>query len=207
MSSSGAEEFAARTDVSRETLAALETYSELLKEWNKTINLVSPKTLEDLWTRHLLDSAQLFDVVRSTGVWADLGSGGGFPGLVIAIMKREAQEGEIVLVEADQRKATFLRTVIRTLYLPARVVVERIEHAKPLHADVVSARALAPLSTLLGFAERHLNPSGTAVFPKGEKAEEEIAEALENWVFDCEKLPSQTDANSAILRIGDIKRV
>ena len=207
MSSSGAEEFAARTDVSRETLEALETYSELLKEWNKTINLVSPKTLEDLWTRHLLDSAQLFDVVRSTGVWADLGSGGGFPGLVIAIMKREAQEGEIVLVEADQRKATFLRTVIRTLYLPARVVVERIEHAKPLHADVVSARALAPLSTLLGFAERHLNPSGTAVFPKGEKAEEEIAEALENWVFDCEKLPSQTDANSAILRIGDIKRV
>ena len=98
MSSSGAEEFAARTDVSRETLEALETYSELLKEWNKTINLVSPKTLEDLWTRHLLDSAQLFDVVRSTGVWADLGSGGGFPGLVIAIMKREAQEGEIVLV-------------------------------------------------------------------------------------------------------------
>ncbi len=207
MSSSGAEEFAARTDVSRETLAALETYSELLKEWNKTINLVSPKTLEALWTRHFLDSAQLFDVVRSTGVWADLGSGGGFPGLVIAIMKREAQVGEVILVEADQRKATFLRTVIRTLHLPARVVVDRIEHAKPLHADVVSARALAPLSTLLGFAERHLNPSGTAVFPKGEKAEEEIAEALENWVFDCEKLPSQTDANSAILRIGDIKRV
>ena len=207
MTSSDAERFSAETGVSRETLSDLEAYADLLRRWNKTINLVSPSSLEHLWSRHFQDSAQLLELVEPVGRWVDLGSGGGFPGLVIAVLAKELGDLEVILVESDQRKAAFLRTVIRDLKLNARVVVSRIEDVAPLDADVLSARALAPLDTLLGFAFRHLKPSGIALFPKGEKADEEVAEALEHWKFDCEKHPSQTDENATILRIGEITRV
>ncbi len=207
MTSSDAERFLSETGVSRETLSDLETYADLLRQWNKTINLVSPNSLEHLWSRHFLDSAQLLELADPVGRWVDLGSGGGFPGLVIAVLAKGRADLEVVLVEVDQRKATFLRTVIRDLKLNARVVVSRIEDVAPLDADILSARALAPLDALLGFASRHLKPSGIALFPKGEKADEEVAEALEHWNFDCEKHRSQTDENATILRIGEITRV
>ena len=196
-------------DVSRETLERLEIYVALLRRWSPKINLVSKATLGDAWTRHLLDSAQILDLApRNAGAWADLGSGGGFPGAVVAILAAELRPGlSVTLVEADQRKAAFLRTVSRETGVSIAVVAKRIESVPALNADVVSARALAPLTDLLAFAERHLAPGGLAVFPKGAKAKEEITAALESWRFRCETHPSQTDKEAVVLTIGDIERV
>lgn len=195
-------------DVSRETLERLKTYETLLKKWNPVINLVSKSTLDDAWTRHFVDSAQVFDLAPPAAHWADLGSGGGFPGLVVAIIGAEkAPQMKVTLVESDQRKATFLRTVAREMDLPTEVIARRIEQVPPLRADVLSARALAPLDQLLGFANEHLARSGICLFPKGANHQSEIDAALALWRFDLHKVPSQTDPEAVILRIGDLSRV
>ena len=195
-------------DVSRETFDILQRYVDLLEKWNARINLVSPGTLPHLWSRHVFDSAQLYDLApASTSSWADLGSGGGFPGVVIAILGRDRQGFSMTLVESDQRKAAFLRTALRECNVTATVVSQRIEDCTPLMADVLSARALAPLETLLSFAERHLAPDGLALFPKGGRASEEVAAAQETWSFACDVCPSRTDSAASILKIGDISRV
>lgn len=195
-------------DVSRETRDRLETYEALLKKWNPAINLVSKSTIEDAWTRHFVDSAQIFDLTpEDTRHWVDIGSGGGFPGLVVAIMAAEARpEMSTTLIESDLRKATFLRTVIRETGISAKVLSERIEKAPPQQADVLSARALASLTDLLGFAERHLSPKGLTVFPKGKSAVDEINAALETWSFELQKEVSRTDSDAVILLIRDIRR-
>jgi len=197
------DDFRAKADVSRETLEQLEIYSDLLTDWNKRINLVSPKSIEVLWTRHFLDSAQLYHLGADAKHWVDLGSGGGFPGAVIAIMA----EGGIktTLIESDQRKASFLRTLARET-TSFEVISARIEEAKPQNADVVSARALAPLPILLEYVSRHLREGGRAILPKGQKAKMETRDALEHWRFDCETYPSETDPDAVVLTIGDIKR-
>ncbi len=195
------DKFRAQTNVSRETLEMLETYERLLLAWNPRINLVAPKSLEHLWTRHFLDSAQLVDIAGRSDKWVDLGSGGGFPGAVVAMMTG----ADMILVESDQRKATFLRTVARETS-GFKVIAERIEDVEPQGADVVSARALAPLSVLLEYVQRHLGTGGSAVLPKGKKAPDEMREALEHWRFDCETYPSKTDPEAVILKIGDIQR-
>ncbi len=201
-------EFVERLDVSRETLERLEVYESVLSTWNPRINLVSAATMADLWSRHFLDSAQLFALGRHARHWADLGSGGGFPGAVVGILANEqAPKMKVTLVEADQRKAAFLRTVARETGVSFRVIAKRIEQAEPLGADVISARALAPLNLLLEFADRHLAPGGTALFLKGENADAEIKQALEEGRFDCEKHPSATDAHAKILKLGAIERV
>ena len=169
---------------------------------------MSKSTIEDAWTRHFVDSAQIFDLTpEDTYHWVDLGSGGCFPGLVVAIMAAEARpEMSTTLIESDLRKATFLRTVIRETGISAKVLSERIEKAPPQQADVLSARALASLTDLLGFAERHLSPKGLTVFPKGKSAVDEINAALETWSFDLQKERSQTDSDAVILLIRDIHR-
>ena len=204
-----AQAFAARFDVSRETLDRLETYHELLQKWGSRINLVSRATIEQAWVRHFHDSAQLFDLSPPRArLWADLGSGAGFPGLVIAILAAAKRPDlSVCLIEADQRKAAFLRSVIRETGILADVVAERIESAKPCDADVLSARALAPLTALLEMAMRHLSPDGVAIFPKGARYRQELAEALESFTFDCEEYRSETDAEAVILKIGGIGRV
>ncbi|WP_413717895.1 16S rRNA (guanine(527)-N(7))-methyltransferase RsmG [Silicimonas sp. MF1-12-2] len=205
----GADAFQARSNVSRETMDRLKAYAGLLGRWNPKINLVSKGSLSQLWERHMLDSAQIFNL-RPQGcrLWADLGSGGGFPGAVIAIMASEAApDMRVTLVESDQRKAAFLRTVARETGVGFTVLANRIEDNDPLHASVVSARALAPLTVLLGFASRHLASGGIALFPKGSTAQAEIAAALESWRFDCQTYQSQTDKDAVILKIGDIERV
>lgn len=203
----GQDWFCENFSVSRETLDRLNAYEALLRKWTPRINLVAASTLDDLWTRHFSDSAQVLALSPGTGHWVDLGSGGGFPGLVVATMERNNPSLQVTLVESDQRKATFLRAVIRELDLNADVLARRIEDLESLNADILSARALAPLSELLQFTERHRKPGGLSVFLKGENVAEEIAVALERWRFHCEKHSSITDAKSSILCIGDLQRV
>ena len=195
-------------DVSRETLDRLEQYEALVRKWNPAINLVSPRSLTELRSRHIADSAQLCALgPRDRGIWADLGSGGGFPGLVVAILARElSPDLHTVLVESDRRKAAFLMTAARELDLSTRVLAERIEKLDPFGATVLSARALAPLAVLLGFAERHLAPEGICVFPKGETWRDELDEARKVWSFDLETHPSATDGAAQILILRGVKR-
>lgn len=196
--------FQSKANVSRETLEQLETYADLLTRWNRKINLVSPTTLDMLWTRHFLDSHQLLAHGGPVPHWVDLGSGGGFPGAVVAILAGKDQK--TTLIEADQRKAAFLRTVARET-VGFNVIAQRIEEVPPMAADIVSARALAPLPVLLTYVDRHLAPGGRALLPKGRKAREEIDQALEHWRFDCETYPSTTDPDAVVLSLGEIERV
>ena len=196
-------------DVSRETLDRLKQYAGLLRKWNPRINLVATSTLDDLWTRHIVDSAQLYDLApHPTRHWVDIGSGGGFPGLVIAIMAIDAgSPTNVTLVESDARKSAFLRTVIRETGARASVITDRVENVAPLCADVLSARALADLPTLLAFAERHLAPGGKALFLKGQAWEKELSVAREAWNFDHQVAKSVTEDGPVILRISGVSRV
>ncbi|MEL6642609.1 MAG: 16S rRNA (guanine(527)-N(7))-methyltransferase RsmG [Pseudomonadota bacterium] len=201
-----ADVFAQQTGVSRETLARLQVYAGLLSKWNPRINLVAPATLPNLWQRHFLDSAQVHEAApQRIGHWADLGTGGGFPGLVVAILAADTPT-KVTLVESDQRKAAFLRTVVQAVGVDATVIAKRIEEVAPLAADVVSARALAPLPKLLDLCTRHLAPGGVALLPKGARADAEIAKALETWQFRCEKTPSRTEDGAVILKLSEIQR-
>lgn len=195
--------------VSRETSDRLAAFEAMIHKWNPAINLVSRSTLKDLRLRHFLDSAQIFDLAPTAARdWADLGSGGGFPGMIIAILAADARPYlSVTLVESDQRKAAFLATATRELGLSVKVIPARAESIPPLQADILSARALAPLYMLLAYAERHLSPSGTAIFPKGANHQAELDQALEHWTFSYQKVPSKTDAAGVILIIGGISRV
>lgn len=194
-------------DVSRETFERLEHYEMLLKKWNPKINLVSKATLDEIWDRHIVDSAQIFKMApQDAQNWCDLGSGGGFPGMVIAILSRElAPDRKVTLIESDQRKCAFLRTVARETGCRVTVKVDRIEKIAPLNADILSARALADLSSLLGFAQIHLSDGGTCLFPKGASWEKEIEVAQDSWRFEYEAITSETSEDAVILRMNEIK--
>lgn len=192
-----------RWPISRDTETRLHGLISALQRWNPVINLVSRSTLPVAWKRHVLDSLQLMDYVPPEAQhWVDLGSGGGFPGLVVAIGALDRfPDLRVTLVESDQRKATFLRETARTLGVPVSVVASRIEMLASLGADVVSARALAPLSQLWSYAERHLAPSGIGLFLKGEGYASEIAEAQARFALSIETLSSSSDAKGAVLRV------
>lgn len=195
-------------NVSRETFARLETYVEILAQWNSKINLVSKTTIPDVWERHITDSAQLFSISPKFKSWVDMGSGGGFPGLVIAIYAAEfCPEGHVTLIESDQRKCAFLRTVGRETGVDVTVISERIEMAPPQCADVVSARALTSLEGLFGFSIRHLDPRGKALFLKGARWNLELNDAKRLWRFRYGAHKSKTDPESVILEVGGIERV
>lgn len=204
-----AEAFAGDWSVSRETCERLDAYVALLRKWNAHINLVSPRSLDTVWARHIADSAQILSLaVRPKASWADLGSGGGLPGMVVAIMAMEVASGlGVSLVESDSRKAAFLAEASRACAVPVEVVCGRIEVARPLSADVVSARALAPLTDLLEFASRHVAPEGICLFPKGEAVHTEIEAARSRWRFEPRLHASRTNAGSFIVEIGDFERV
>lgn len=195
-------------DVSRETFNRLETYAVALVKWQKAINLVAPSTIPELWSRHFLDSAQVFDLNDARdGLWLDIGSGGGFPGLVCAAIAAEkAPDMRFTFIESDLRKGSFLRTVAAEMGLKIGVLTRRIEEAPPQNAAVISARALASLTRLLGFAEQHLARGGTALFLKGATHAQEVEEALETWQMTMESVPSQTADGAVILKIGDVRR-
>lgn len=197
-------------DVSRETEVRLRHLEDLVRTWTQRINLVSRATVDEIWTRHILDSAQFFAAAPpNPTAWVDLGSGGGFPGLVVALLGTQAGwKTRFTLMESDQRKATFLRIARRELGLPAvEIHPGRIEAAAPLAANVVSARALAPLPRLMPLVYLHLAPEGCALLAKGANAATEIEEAKSNWRFEIEEIPSRTDENGRLLRLERIERV
>ena len=195
--------FAALTGVSRETLERLEAYSALLKRWSGRINLVSRNTLGDLWRRHFLDSAQLVPLLpEKARSLVDLGSGAGFPGLVLAILGVPGVE----LIESDARKAVFLREAARIANAPVKIVDSRIEAAKPHPVDVVTARACAPLDRLLPLAQRFTWPKTVCLFLKGEHAEDELTAARRGWRMIAARHPSRADPRGVILKLEQIIR-
>jgi 16S rRNA (guanine527-N7)-methyltransferase len=190
---------------SPETTARLAAYRDLLLRWNTRINLISAETANEIDLRHIADCAQLQPLLPQDGPIADLGSGAGLPGLVLAILEPER---EIHLVESDKRKAAFLIEASAQLKLPlVRVHVCRAENAKLPPLSAITARALAPLMVLLPYAVDFLAPSGVAVFPKGKTAEKELTEAALGWHFTCERIPSTTNPEATILRLSNIHRV
>jgi 16S rRNA (guanine527-N7)-methyltransferase len=191
--------------VSRETVERLKTYEAQLRAWQKAVNLVSPATLDEIWHRHFADSAQLLDLAPQGGKsWLDLGSGGGFPGLVLAILLAERRpDARMTLVESDSRKAAFLGDVARKTGVAVEIRTERSEkyatQANSQIRDVITARALAPLPKLLGLVLPFFSPQTVALFPKGREAEVEVGEAKERFEFDFSLVPSLTDAQARIV--------
>lgn len=199
----GSVDFAKLFNVSRGTLDRLESYAGLLEQWQAKINLVAPGTLPELWHRHFTDSAQLVSLAPAGAkVWVDLGSGAGFPGLVAAVLLAEQGQCRVILCESDSRKAAFLSDVKRKLRLAVDIIPARIEidstHARVGQADVVSARALAPMGRLLSLSAPFFHAQTVGLFLKGRDAEREIAEAREGWNFDARLEPSVTDREGRI---------
>lgn len=187
-------------NVSRETEEKLSLYHDLLIKWADTINLVAPGTLTEFRQRHLRDSLQLLDIAGSDWkTWCDLGSGAGFPGMVIAIAAQPLQT--VYLIESDKRKSSFLRAVARETGARAVIHAERIETASPKVADIVSARALAHLSKLLPFVERHMSARGRALLPKGETWKKELAETPDIGAYSYQTHESTTNARAVVFDI------
>jgi 16S rRNA (guanine527-N7)-methyltransferase len=221
-------DFAAAFDVSRETLERLATYEALLRQWQKAVNLVAASTLEAVWHRHFADSAQIVRLApEHAHFWVDLGSGAGFPGLVVAILlaDRELQSSRsrsrgggsaparqaphVTLIESDSRKCAFLREVGRKTGVTVEILSTRIElvatQAKLDSPEVVSARALAPLDRLLGLAAPLFTPATVGVFLKGREAAAEIETAAKAWTFAVEMIPSITEATGRVVVIRDLQ--
>lgn len=195
-------------NVSRETSEMLARYAGLVRQWSPKINLVAASQLDQLEDRHIADCLQLTKLISPGATTiTDLGSGGGFPGVILAIDASADHPGRTVtLIESDQRKGVFLRTVIRELNLPAKVISARIDAADVAPADVVTARALAPLPQLLTYSARLLRKDGVAIFPKGETVTTELEDARSQWSFACQEVASETRTNARILVIKDIQR-
>ncbi|MBY0429779.1 MAG: 16S rRNA (guanine(527)-N(7))-methyltransferase RsmG [Rhodospirillales bacterium] len=195
------EQFQTVTHVSRETLTRLTVYAELLVKWQARINLVGPATLPDLWRRHMLDSAQVFPLLPP-GSLVDLGSGAGFPGLVLAIMGA----GPVHSIESDARKCAFQREVARATGIEVTIHNKRIETVPAFPAAAVVSRALAPLDKLLSLAEPFLAPHTRCVFLKGRGSEDELTLAGKEWNMTTERIPSLSDPAGTILLLKEVKR-
>ncbi|MEP7452623.1 16S rRNA (guanine(527)-N(7))-methyltransferase RsmG [Phyllobacterium sp. SB3] len=195
--------------VSRETLEDLFAFEELFRKWSKAINLASPSTLDHLWERHVLDSAQLYRLAPHEKRWLDLGSGGGFPGVVLAILMKASVESRIHLVESNSKKSAFLRTALGLTSAPGTVHAARIDAVwdKIPVPNIVTARALASLKELFGLAEPWLTAGATALFQKGRDYRREIDETRDGWVFDLVEHESAVDRDSVILQISNLRRL
>ena len=190
--------------VSRETAAQLETYASLLLKWNPVINLISKKDEVVLWERHIADSLQLIPhLPHGLTTAIDLGSGGGLPGLVLAI----ASGVHFDLIESDQRKATFLREAARATGAHVTIHAKRIDVVNLPPAKLITARALAPLPILIALAEPYLSKDGTLLAPKGASVEAELTAAAEQWHMRVQRFPSVTDPTATILQITEVHRV
>jgi 16S rRNA (guanine527-N7)-methyltransferase len=194
----GPSELRNETHVSRETLDRLTAYVNLLAEWNQRINLVAPSTIADAWRRHILDSAQLAPLIPSgTQTIVDLGSGAGFPGLVLAITLGGPR---VHLVESTQKKCRFLEAVVAATGANAEVHAVRAEDMR-LKADVVTARAVAPLDRLLALAYPFFRPGTVGLFLKGKALNDELTPATKSWTLAATPIPSRSDPSGFVLRV------
>jgi 16S rRNA (guanine527-N7)-methyltransferase len=196
--------------VSRETQGRLQHFAELFQKWAKTINLVAPSTIDDLWRRHIADSAQIFQLHPKPAHWVDLGSGGGFPGIITAILLSEQADGHVDLVESNQKKAAFLRVCLRECEARGAVHAIRIEEAPKVipHCDVISARALAELDVLLDYAAPWVerNENIRLLLHKGRDYEREVQKARGRWEFDLVKHSSVVERDSVVLELNRPRR-
>ena len=193
--------------VSRETADDLIDFETLFKKWSKAINLASPNTLETLWERHILDSVQVFKLAPQAKQWLDLGSGGGFPGIVLAVMLKQTG-GAIRLVESNGKKSAFLRNALAQFQAPGQVVNTRIESCYDLiqAPEIITARALASLDKLFELTEPWMTKGAKALFQKGRDYQREVDESLINWKFDLIRHESAIEADSVILEISNLQR-
>ena len=195
--------FAPIFNVSRETLDCLMLFSDLLEIWQKSLNLVGAETMKDFWRRHILDSAQLIPYVENTGrVVTDLGTGAGFPGLVLSIILNK----EVGLVESSGKKVAFLKEAARITGAPVSIYHGRIEDLVLPKSDIIVSRALAPLDKLLSLSFPHLAPDGTCLFLKGRRFDEELTVAEKKWKMRIQSFSSITDSGGKIILIEDIRR-
>jgi len=199
------EAFRARANASAEQIADLEAFLLRLVEANAVMNLVGPDSLPDFWNRHVWDSAQLLDLAPDAKTWADLGAGAGFPGLVLSIMLKGRDGAHVWLIDSLAKRCRFLQEVVDALSLPATVIVGRAE-AQSVTCDIVTARAVAPMDKLLGYAQPYFQRGAQGLFLKGERAESELIEARKSWHFEAELAPSQSDVRGRIVTIRSLRR-
>ena len=199
-------EFVKSLNVSRETLKSFYEYEALLSKWNEKINLVSKNTLVDIWERHFLDSGQIIKHVEASGKrWVDVGSGAGFPGLVVALLLRDRKiDCNLVLVEKNPKKGFFLNEVIRKLNLNVEVVNDNIYTLEPLNADILTARAFSELNNLIEISFRHRKKEGLCLFLKGENYRFELDKTLNYWFFDYDVVDSLSSSSGKIIRVKKI---
>lgn len=195
--------------VSRETAERLDIYVAQLRRWQNVKNLVGPATLAEVWTRHIADALQLRSLAPDAKTWLDLGAGAGLPGLVLAIAGRERQGFQVDLIESNARKCAFLTETARLTEAPAKVHNARIEQAIAAHrgVEIVCARALAPLTQLLDWAEPLLTTGSIGLFPKGRDVQSELTEAAQRWRFVYDLVPSRTESEARIVRVTALSRV
>jgi 16S rRNA (guanine527-N7)-methyltransferase len=199
----------ALTPVSRETTERLDRFVALLLQWQRTTHLIAPSTVPQLWTRHVSDSLQLAELARNARVWVDLGSGGGFPGLVLACLLADKPGACVHLVDSNTKKAAFLREAVRVTGAPAIVHGVRIEDlARGIagRGAVITARALAPLTLLLDQTFALWTEGAQAIFPKGQDVESELTEATKCWNLEAELVPSRTDPKARIVIVRVLQR-
>ncbi|MEO0713831.1 MAG: 16S rRNA (guanine(527)-N(7))-methyltransferase RsmG [Pseudomonadota bacterium] len=192
-------------DVSRETLAKLDQVIATLDRWRLRSNLIGPREWDQIWSRHVMDCHQLRAHIASSARIVDLGSGAGFPGLVLAASAEAG--GHVTMIESVGKKCAFLHAAIEAAELPATVIQGRVEANDSVHADIVTARAFAPMPRLLEYASPWLLNGAAGVFQKGARWTEELTQARETWDFSCEAIPSRSGGAGVILKISEVRRV
>lgn len=198
--------FQVKTGADDQQMADLEAFRERLTEANAVMNLVGPDSLPDFWNRHAWDSAQLLNFAPGALTWADLGAGAGFPGVVLTILLKGRAGAHVWLIDSLGKRCRFLQEIVDALDLPATVLNGRAE-AQGVMCDIVTARAVAPMERLLGYAQPYFERGAQGLFLKGEKAESELIEARKSWHFDAELAPSQSDPRGRIVSIRSLRRV
>lgn len=199
------DEFQKLTGASPDRMADLTKFRDLLTEANAVMNLVGPGSMPDFWNRHAWDSAQLLALAPDAKTWADLGAGAGFPGVVLAILLKETPDAHVWLVDSLQKRCKFLQYIVDELELPATVIWGRAEEQE-LEVDIVTARAVASLDKLVGYAQPYLSLGAQALFLKGEKAEQELIDARKVWHLDAELSVSRSDPRGRIVTVRTLRR-
>lgn len=197
--------FQAKTRATPQQMADLEVFREMLTEGNAVMNLVGPDSLPDFWNRHAWDSAQLLDHAAEARTWADLGAGAGLPSVILSILLKDRESAHVWMIDSLGKRCRFLQSVVDRLHLPATVIHGRAEEQR-VDCDIVTARAVAPMDKLLGYAQPYFERGAQGLFLKGEKAQSELIEARRNWHFEAKLAVSQSDPRGRIVSLRSVRR-